>query len=228
MRLLLKVRPACAERMASIGCAERIASIDCAGALLPRAATNAAEAIPKSHGFKSRRSAVRDEPSGIRAAIFVRDGLHARTNPFGMNLESIEQTCPRMLKKIRIAIFRHRDPAGGFRFQAQHQRSASFCLRFPIQKHQNRRRIFHRAPQTKPDVQRHMANIFRGNIAQIERDQTEAAALQKQIRGAQRVIQIPAAHPQQLFQFHAGRFRRMRIEGVASIHKSAHFSRHSP
>src|SRR6185437_6174797 len=50
--------------------------------------------------------------------------------------------------------------------------------------------------------------------AQIESDQAEAARLQKQIRSAERLVDFTASHPEQMFQLHAGGFRRVRIKGV--------------
>src|SRR5215469_4773454 len=56
-----------------------------------------------------------------------------------------------------------------------------------------------------------------GCIAKIERDETKAARTQKKIRGAKTLLQRTAAHPQEPFQVNACGFRRLRIEGVASV-----------
>ena len=113
-------------------------------------------------------------------------------------------------------------PLGPLRRQLQHQRRASFGIRFLFQHHQDRGRVFHRAPETEPHIQRHVAHGFRRNSAQIQRDQTEPAALDQQIRGPKSLIHIPAAHPQQLLQLNAGGLRGMRIERIASINQRAH------
>ena len=60
------------------------------------------------------------------------------------------------------------------------------------------------------------------DVGQVHGDQAEASATQKQVRGAQGLFDLPAAHPQQLFELHAGGLRGMRIETVASVHQGAH------
>ena len=87
-----------------------------------------------------------------------------------------------------------------------------FSRLIPGKQKKNRRRIFHRAPKTEPRIQRHVAHRLGGNVAQIQHDQSEAAALQQQIRGAQRLIDVVAAHPEKIRQIHSGRFRGIRIE----------------
>jgi hypothetical protein len=64
----------------------------------------------------------------------------------------------------------------------------------------------------------------RRHVHQIERHKTEAAALQQKIGGAQRVIDIFAAHPEQLFQVHAGGFGGVRIEAVRRVDQRARFT----
>ena len=107
--------------------------------------------------------------------------------------------------------------------QLQNQRSASLRVRFPRQQQQNSRRVFHRAAEPEPGIERHVANQFGRNVADIYRDKTEAAALQQQIRGAQGLLDGMAAHPEQFFQVHAGRRRGTRIKRVGAIDQRAGF-----
>jgi hypothetical protein len=69
-----------------------------------------------------------------------------------------------------------------------------------------------------------VAHRSRQNIAQVHRNHPESAALQKQIRRPQRLLNIPAPHPQQLLQLHTRRRRPVWIESIPPIHKRAHLS----
>jgi hypothetical protein len=125
--------------------------------------------------------------------------------------------------RTRLAPLRRLPARRGGRFHPQHQRSARFRIRLLLEHHKNRRRILHGTPKTEPRIQRNVPHRLRRNIAQIQRDHPEASALQQQIRGAKRLIDIPAAHPQQPFQFHARQFRRVRIERIPAIDQRARF-----
>ena len=68
-----------------------------------------------------------------------------------------------------------------------------------------------------------MAHHARGKIAEVESNESKATALQKQVSGTEGVLDIPAAHPQQLFQVNAGRLGGVGIKSVAAIDQGARF-----
>jgi hypothetical protein len=115
------------------------------------------------------------------------------------------------------------EPVGILPLQAQDQRGAGFGVRFAGKQKQNGRSIFHRAAESKPSVERHMANQFGGNIAEVDRDAAEASALQQQIGDAKRLIDILAADPKQIFQIDAGGSGRAGIERIGTINEGAGF-----
>src|SRR5579863_4596900 len=110
-----------------------------------------------------------------------------------MKLRAIEQTGAGGRSR-RVLRLRSR-PAERFKAQPQNERCAASGVRLPIQQKQNRWRIFHRAPKTKPDVERNVMNRFERENAQIKGNQTKASALQKKIGGAQALVDVAAAHP---------------------------------
>lgn len=114
-------------------------------------------------------------------------------------------------------------PAGDLRLHTQHHRCAGFCVGLLFKCKQNRARIFDGAPPPKPDVKRNAANKPRREIAEINGDEAESAALKQQIRGAQGLLEFTAANPKQAGQPHAGGLRRSGIEGVAAINKGTKF-----
>src|SRR5215472_16142562 len=114
-------------------------------------------------------------------------------------------------------------PVRLLRTQAQDQRGAGFGVRLLLDDKKNRRRVLDGAAKTKPHLQRNVADHVRRRVAQIERDQAEAAALNQQIRCAQRLIDIAAANPKELLEFHTPIFGGMWIEGIARIDERANF-----
>ncbi len=84
-------------------------------------------------------------------------------------------------------------------------------------------RVFHRAPEAEPGVERNIAHGLGRNIAQVEGDQAKAAALDKQISGAEGLVDIAAAHPKQLLEFHASGCSGVRIESVMAVDQGTDF-----
>src|SRR5580704_1425243 len=154
--------------------------------------------------------------------------LHPRPHHIRPNLKSAKQSRHRMPHETRFPIATRLAPLPRPRLQPQHQRRARLRIRLLLHHHQNRRRIFHRAPTPKPRIQRHIPHNFRCDIAQIHRDHSESARLNQQIRRAQRLIRVLAAHPQHPLQRHSRRARRRRIKTVARIDQRARFTFHSP
>src|SRR5262249_27413237 len=73
-----------------------------------------------------------------------------------------------------------------------------------LEHEQNRGSVLDCAAEAKPDVQWHLAGEARRDVAEIDGDDAEAAALNQQIGSAQRLIDILTAHPKQAIELHAG------------------------
>lgn len=112
---------------------------------------------------------------------------------------------------------------GGVHAEGQNERGACFGVRFLIEKEKDRWRVLDGFAKAEPGVERDITYDFRRNIAQIENDQAKTAALQKQVRGAQRLIGIAASHPKEIFEIYSSGFGGVRIEGVASVDERAGF-----
>ncbi len=115
-------------------------------------------------------------------------------------------------------------PVDRFPSAFEQQAGAGFGVGTPRQRQQHGRRMLHRAPQTEPGSERDAARRFGRGIAQVQGHQPEAAALDQQIGGFERVIGAArATHPEQALQAYAGRGGGSRIEGILGIHQSADF-----
>jgi len=125
--------------------------------------------------------------------------FRVRTNHFRANCSALKQTTRRMPRDSSAALsISSMRPESLLHAQTQHQRSACFGVRFLLDDEKNGRRVLDGATKTKPRLQRNVADQLRRSVAQIERDQAESAALNEQIRGAQRLIDIPASNPEKL------------------------------
>src|SRR5436305_11440556 len=109
--------------------------------------------------------------------------------------------------------------------QSQHQRRARFSIRLFLKYQQNARRILDGAAETKPRIQRNLSNRSLRHITQIDGHQPKASALDEQIRGAQGLVDVVAAHPKELLQHDSRGLRIGRIESVSRIHQRADFPR---
>ena len=95
---------------------------------------------------------------------------------------------------------------------------------FEPQRNQRRRRMLHCAPQSEPGIKRDAPRRGGRGIAQIHRDQPEAAAGGQQVSRFERLGGIvPAADPQHAVKLHSRRFGRGGVEGVVGIHQRAGF-----
>src|SRR5713101_5311298 len=97
-------------------------------------------------------------------------------------------------------------------------------MRLLLQQQQNRRRILHRSPKTKPRIQRYLPHRSHRHIAQIHCHHPKPASLNQQIRSAQRLLNILTTHPKQFSERNPRRIRRQGIETVPRVHQRAHFS----
>ena len=87
----------------------------------------------------------------------------------------------------------------------QHQGGAGLGVGLPRHRNQHGGRMFHGAAQAEPGSQRDAARGGGRRIAQIHGHQSEPAALDQQIGGFEGVLGVvPAAHPKQAVQAHAG------------------------
>ncbi len=68
-----------------------------------------------------------------------------------------------------------------------------------LEEHQDRRSVLDSAAETKPSVQGNLAYRSRGDVREINRNETKATALDEQIGGLQGLIEILAAHPERKF-----------------------------
>ena len=147
--------------------------------------------------------------------------LHARPQNLRPNPQPTQKKLLRILHPAAFAS--GRIPPRRFHLQTQHQRSATLRARFLLQQKKNCRGVLHHAPETKPGIQRHAPHRRPRQIAQIQRHQSKSSAMQQQIRPAQRLLDISAAHQQQSFQHHSAGLRPARIESVPPIHHRAGF-----
>ena len=124
---------------------------------------------------------------------------------------------------MSLGVFRRLRPPRFLRLKPEYQGSAAFRVRFLFENDENSRRMFHGPAKTKPHLERNVADHVRRSVAQIEGDQTEASALDEQIGGAEGLVDIPAADPEDLLEGDARSFGGMRVEGVSPIDEGAHF-----
>src|ERR1043165_6859109 len=79
-------------------------------------------------------------------------------------------------------------PVRFFKICLQHQRGCGFCSAFASDEEQKRRSVFDDALKAEPRRQRNAVDRFLRKIAQVERDDSESAALQQQVGTAQNLI----------------------------------------
>jgi len=106
----------------------------------------------------------------------------------------------------------------------QNQRGAGFCVGVLLQKQEDGWSVFYRAAKAKPGVQRDLAHGAAGNIAGIDSDHAEAAGLDEQVCGAQGLIEVVAADPEEFAENDSGGLSGERIEAVTRIDQSADFT----
>ena len=182
----------------------------------------ARESIFRRVRFKIGATAARVHEHFIARNQPVAFPFRSRTNHLCRNLRAFQQASRRMRQHNSYRRCGCMRPSRLPYAHMQNQRGARLRVRFLLEDNQNRRCRFHRPPETKPHLQWNVTHHLRRRVAKIQSDHAETAALYQQIGRAQRLIHIPAAHPQQIFQFHAGRFRRCRIECVARIDQRTH------
>ena len=105
------------------------------------------------------------------------------------------------------------------------QRGGGFRLRLLGDHQQDGGGLLDGALKTEPVGGGQAAQMLRVHIAEIERDDAEAAGVQQQIGGANGMVQLVAgADPEQGVQVHAGLRGGMRVEGFAGVDDGAEFA----
>lgn len=114
-------------------------------------------------------------------------------------------------------------PMGGVHAECQNKRGACFGVWFLVEEEKDRGSVFDGFAKAEPGVERDVAYDFGRNVTQIENDQAKTTALQKQVRGAQRLIDVAASHPEEILKIYAGGLGGMRVEGIAGVDECAGF-----
>jgi len=115
-------------------------------------------------------------------------------------------------------------PGGVLAPAFQLQRGAGFGVRLARHRDQHGRGVFHGATQAKPGSQRDAAGRGRWDIAEIEDDETESAALNQQIGSFEGMLGIVGGtNPKQTIEVDTGSAGRCGIESVLGVDKGANF-----
>ena len=115
-------------------------------------------------------------------------------------------------------------PGGVLAGAFQLQRSAGFGVGLARQRDQHGGAVFHGAAQSKPGSERDAAGSGGRDIAEIEDDEAETAALNQQVGGFEGVLGvIGGANPKEAVEMDAGIAGRSGVEGIFGVDEGADF-----